>query len=241
MKYTIITIDNSREEYKRNIRQKITTVPEVFVECVDGRVPGVIEKYLADNPWLDIPSTCYLTRGEIGVWLSVINVLKQVDETTITIEDDAVVHPEFSTKIFDVEFPEGMDFFSLFVPRDHDDWFYYKKELDGQGNILNPKAVHWEAGYFGYMTDNPAVVKPYQRYGGVSMVYTPKGAKRILKLLERDGIIDQYDNYLYQMARLGELDGYTHHPKWPDLVWIKGGRSLTHESEIYEHNSTSSK
>jgi len=107
------------------------------------------------------------------------------------------------------ELPEDFDFFSLFVPRDSDHLYTTEKS----------------AGWF--------VCKTYQRYGGVSMYYSKKGAEKIQGLLERDGITGQYDDTLYEYSKNGELNGYCSKPSIQDLVYITGAEeSIVQETDL---------
>jgi hypothetical protein len=62
----------------------------------------------------------------------------------------------------------------------------------------------------------------YQPYGGVSVYFTEQGREKIFKLLDRDGITDQWDNQFMNYSWHGELNGYTSKPIHPDLVRISG-------------------
>jgi len=144
----------------------------------------------------------------------VINALKVATTMPmVTFEDDAILHPNFVPEFYAriAELPDDTDFFALFLPRDQD--HVYTEE----------------------MSVSPMLCKAYQRYGGVSMFYTVQGANKIIRLLERDGLTDQYDDQLFKYVKAGELNGYTSKPYFPDLVYITGQEaSIVQESEIID-------
>ena len=196
MRYTIFSVDNSRQHYIDKMRPVLSkSMTEVDTYCVDGRIPEELKKAQEKYPY-DIKYDAKV--GQLGIWYTVLNSLENAP--IITFEDDAMLGGDF---MFHLglrmhEFPGDIDFFSLFLPRDSD-------------HMYNPQD---RVGHY--------LTKTYQRYGGVSMYYSKKGAERIKELLERDGITGQYDDTLYAYSKAGELEGYCSIPTIPDLVYISG-------------------
>lgn len=176
-----------------------------------------------------------LLWGQVAIWLSVLNALEYAANNNVyvlTLEDDAEINDSFIREFRRrVEcLPEDFDFYSLFIARDHTDWFYYQKLLETHGALVDPKFIR-DDNFYKY---NDVIVRTYQRYGGVSMLYSPDGARKILRLLALLWINDQYDDLLYKLSTFGILNGYTSNPELPDLVWIKGGDpSLVQDTTLF--------
>jgi hypothetical protein len=210
--YTIFSINDTRAHYKSAIHYQLGNWDEWRNQAVDGSDPAVLEWARARYPYEVHIAPHRLERvGQLGIWYSVLNALNIAWHMPIvTFEDDAILHPnfvpEFHARIN--ELPGDTDFFALFLPRDQD--HVYTDEL----------------------SVSPMLCKAYQRYGGVSMYYTPQGARKIIRLLTRDGLTDQYDDQLFKYVKAGELNGYTSKPYFDDLVKITGFEtSIVQESE----------
>jgi hypothetical protein len=212
MIYTIFSINDSRLHYKNAIRYQLSNWDEFHDLAVDGLNPDVLRLYRELHPYDVNYAPHRLERvGQLGVWYSVLNALRvAMHMPMVTFEDDAILHPnfvpEFHARVS--ELPEDTDFFALFLPRDQD--HVYTEE----------------------MSVSQMLCKAYQRYGGVSMYYTPQGARKIFDLVYRDGLTDQYDDQLFKYVKAGELNGYTSKPHFDDLVKITGQEtSIVQESE----------
>jgi hypothetical protein len=208
MVYTIFSVDNSRQHYIDRLRTGLSSIKEIQTYCVDGRIPEELEKAQKQHPY----AINYDAKvGQLGIWYTVLNALDSAP--IITFEDDAMLGADFNQhlRLRFHELPGNTDFFSLFIPRDSD-------------HMHDPKN---DVGQY--------ITKAYQRYGGVSMYYTPRGAEKIKALLERDGITGQYDDTLYAYSKSGELEGYCSQPRHPDLVYITGmEKSIVQETESYK-------
>lgn len=215
MKYTIFQIDDSRQHYVDRIRSELLgwNWDEIETDVVDGRNRGTLltERYRRGIRIIPNASQSFPRAGHLGIWYTVLNAIERAP--IVTIEDDAILMEnlfgfEFQKRV--KELPDDADFFSLFLPRDSDHMFKPRHEFGAH-----------------------RICRAYQPYGGVSMYYTERGRDRIFKLLDRDGITDQYDNQLYRYSWHGELNGYTSKPVLPDLVRISGTESsIVQESEI---------
>lgn len=210
VKYTIFSINDSRQPYIDNMRSTLRDWEDVGNLAVDGSDEELLNtragryniNFLDEYPAPKV--------GQIGIWMGVLSALEYAP--IVTLEDDAILHrnfiKEFEGRLKHV--PDDCDFFSLFLPRDSN--HLYSKDL----------AV------------NAFITKTYQRYGGVSMYYTEQGAQKIKNLIDRDGIQGQYDDILYRYSSAGELNGYCSKPKYSDLVCISGlEQSLVQESEVW--------
>lgn len=205
MKYTIFSVSKERQHYIDMMQPKLAGWENAELKAVDARIPAEFEKAQERFPY---PVNFEARIGHLGIWYSVLTALDEAP--IVTFEDDALLHSNFKRE-FDArvaELPEDFDFFSLFIPRDSDHLYTTEKS----------------AGWF--------ITKTYQRYGGVSMYYSKKGAEKIKALLERDGITGQYDDTLYEYSKKGELNGYCSKPSIQDLVYITGAEeSIVQETE----------
>ena len=226
MLYTIWRIDNSRNNYVDQIQTHFNQ-PPIQVRCINGRNDSLRRSELDRlNLHSLLENEPALKPGELGVWLTFVNTLRVVsslNENLLVFEDDSIIHHnfwgEFQPRLD--ELPTDFDFFSLFIPRDHDNWYKYKPELDKNGMIVNGMAG--EANEHQHRVNN-LICRPWQRYGGVSMLWSPQGARKALSLIY-DRPYKQWDEYIYAQSRLGKLNGYTSHPNLPDLVKISGSET----------------
>jgi len=196
MKYTILSVDDSRQHYIDKMRFRLLGWEELDTPCVDGRIPEELKKAQEKYPY---KVNFDAKVGHLGIWFSVLNALENAP--IVTFEDDSLLHDNFKREFAPraEELPEDFDFFSLFLPRDSDHLYSFGRDSVGT-----------------------YICRTYQRYGGVSMYYSRRGAEKIHSLLERDGITGQYDDTLYAYAKTGELNGYCSKPEFQDLVYISG-------------------
>ncbi|AIW02538.1 glycosyltransferase [Streptomyces phage Jay2Jay] len=207
MKYTIFSIDYSRLHYIQKMLPKLDGWEHVRVRTVDGRDIDELREAQTKHTY---PINWDARLGHLGIWYSVLNAIEKAP--IVTFEDDALLHDDFQMNFEQrvAELPDDWDFFSLFIPRDSDKMFDERR--DGVSRSLT---------------------KVYQRYGGVSMMYSEQGAQKIRALLERDGLTGQYDDTLYAYAKAGELNGYCSKPTWADLVYITGlEKSIVQETDF---------
>lgn len=201
MKYTLISINDSRQIHHAPIHEAFSHIERVQIECVNGSDKEQVARTLAHHGF-DVKTKYWTPQvGHIGVFLSVLNAQDQGE--IITVEDDAMIGPYFKAELWlrFNELPEDADFFSLFIPRDSD--HMYNPTLDAGDRIC----------------------KMYATYGGVSMLHTEKGIDKFRWLLKRDGISQQWDNMIYAYARTGELNCFTSKPTVSDLILISGGQA----------------
>lgn len=234
MKYTIWKIDDSRRHYTDAIESKIS-FERVHINCVNARNPDELSEGIAK--WNLEPAFERMqerseinTTGEIGVWLTFLNTMEYIAhqrDNVMTFEDDAILNDRFMD-LFNTRYPDlpiDFDFFSLFIPRDHDHWVNYRPDLRGDGYII--KGDYEKVGRQSRIITNN-IYKPWQRYGGVSMLWSPYGAAKVLSRIKVE-MFGQWDEYVYSLSRLNILNGFTSNPDLSDLVRISGKEdSLVH-------------
>lgn len=225
MKYMIFTLGHeNRKHYVEAIEKKVT-LERVDLPAVDGYsddLPKLLEargllEHVTNHPR-------NFRVGQLGIWLGVLNALEWVvenNEELLTFQDDALLHKDFM-KEFDKRYqflPKDYDFFSLFTPRDHHNWYWFSKRIREDGSIINGQAKRHNTSPYAV---NKVICKVYQKYGGVSILYSPAGAKKMLDIVEEHGMLGTYDEHLYANERLGRLSGYISVPSLQDLVYITG-------------------
>lgn len=219
MRYTTFAIDDSRDHYTVPLRRFLNDQRWDYwpSAAVDGRDAHTLRGAQLARHTYPINWREGTPRvGHLGIWYTVLDALDRIPAPFVTFEDDAILGERFVSnfheRIYSLDLYDdpNVDFFSLFIPRDSD-------------HLYDPRLE-----YNNYLT------RPYMRYGGVSMLYTETGVRKIKQLLRRDGITDQYDNTLYHYAKRGELNGLCSKPSLPDLVYISGREeSIVQESEPY--------
>lgn len=214
MNYTIFSIDDRRRHYTDAIRQQLGNSfwwNEVPTYCYDGSdETDLINACTSFQYAVRAPG---IKKGQLGIWYTVLQAMYfHGDDPFVTFEDDAILHPAFNDIFWMVtsELPRDTDAFALFLPRDQD-------------HVWEPR-----------MSRGNHISVAYQRYGGVSMLWTPRGVRRFQDLIRRDGITDQWDDQLFKYAKSGEMSVYTQKPSSPILVEITGQEeSIVQESEVF--------
>lgn len=216
LKYTIISINDERDKFKRRTRE-IVDLPEVHLPAVNGAAVDLAEEYatrgLRRTEWV-------AKTGEAGVWLSNFDrwsYVAQEDEPLIVFEDDAIVSPYFNKQlgVLMSELPEQWDFVALWVPENQRvDYTYdvvYNEIGDPiiQGNLPYPESM---------FKHSLTVAHVYQGYGMVALMYSPQGGRKLVELARQYGIYTPVDCFVYQQAHMGNLDGYAPTPLFANMV-----------------------
>lgn len=140
--------------------------------------------------------------GEYGIWVSIINALKYIVDNNIDkmllLEDDIVLNKNFVSNLKKamMDLPENYDFLSLYYFEGHN-WLDEKTDIGS-------KYIH----------------KSYNQYSaGQAMVYSYKGAKKLLKAIKRKGIEYTSDCFIYRQALEGVVDGYSMKPNVEKMIF----------------------
>lgn len=130
--------------------------------------------------------------GELGVWVSTINVWEYIVDNKIdkmlVLEDDIMLQNDFIDKFNSItkELPESFDFLSL----------YY---FDGHNQITDKTEV-------GLVNIHRSFT---QFSAGQAMLYSYSGAKKLLKCVMRKGIEYTTDCFIFRQSLEGFVDGYS--------------------------------
>ncbi len=231
MRYTILSIDDSRKQYTNRIRQQLSDWQEVKIECVNGndrvQLDEAIEEFgVHVGPGIKV--------GQAGCYLSTLKAITQDDDPIMVFNDDVVLCDnfieEFNKRLMTV--PEDCDVFTAFIPRDHDQNFYYGVMLDDRSGKtrLEPMFDYWPEGHEMFES-NGVTCRSYMRYGGPALYFTSKGKRKYLAL---EHIVHQVDEVAYLAGYFGQLNVYTSVPSLFDLASIIPNEpSLCQETEYY--------
>ena len=218
LKYSIITIDDSRAEYKNNIRSRVQ-LDEITVPATNGTQVD-IDAELAKR---GIPLGGYwFSKGELGVWISTFDQwvwCVENNEELVVFEDDAIVTDQFSTMLpdFNSELPSDYAFLSLWVPENQYHDYLYDAKFDEDGHwekVGRDKNAITSLYNFGAMR----ISKAYQGYGNVAMQYSPQGAQQLIERAQTKGIYEPIDCFIFTASRTGKIDGYAPKPHYNKAV-----------------------
>lgn len=185
MKYTILTLGNpERVTLRANIHLNMDKHFEyVPIEGVDGKTDDLREAI--ERHQLKINFDRW-KPGEGGVWFSNINAWswgEEHNEDLLVFEDDAILSPDFSDTVNELELPDDWDFVTLYYP-------YY-----GSRQIMQFK-----------------IAPIHQEHGNVAVLYSAQGMKKIMQMLRDEGLDWPVDIWLFKKAKFEKtLNGYGAH------------------------------
>lgn len=218
--YTIVSIDESRAETKRAIRERMAFLPEITaIEFVDGRDRTRLDAHLGDYEHVSGD----LHDGELGVWLSQINCWRYLAgsdlDALVVLEDDAVVDREIELALgrFLAYVPAGWDFIALHVPPDQKHDYLHARRIDPDGTSRFVRRDAYSLESSPHNLGNPIMATAYQGYSCVAIVYSRAGARRLLGLVGRT-IRDPVDCFVFKEHHRGNLRGYAPKPYIRDFV-----------------------
>jgi len=139
--------------------------------------------------------------GELGIWLSNINIFNYMISNNLpellVLEDDAILYENFveNFNIVKKELPDNFDVFALGYPKEHN-------ALD-ERTELGLNYIH-------------SAINQYSNATG--MLYSLKGAKKILKCLKRRGIEYTCDCFIFKLIQENNINGYSVIPEKINLI-----------------------
>lgn len=216
MKYTIISINDDRQFYKEQIRRNVE-LEELLLPAVDGKAVDLSEELEVrglHSPWHNAKV------GELGVWLSNFDrwqYTTTMDEPLIVFEDDAFVQADFMGKfsLFYNDLPPDWDFAALWVPDNQKVDYTYDLEYNEIGDPIIRGHLPYQESLFKFSRFAAHV---YQGYGMVAVMYSPKGAAKLVDLAQRYGVYTPVDCFIYQQAHMGNLNGFAPTPIFASIV-----------------------
>lgn len=217
MKYNIISINDQRAEYKARIRERVG-LEEVSIPAVNGYEVDIEQEL--EKRGLTVARGRF-SHGEVGIWLSVFDCWQWAvdnDEPLVVFEDDAIPAPDFNTRLWEFrqELPSDYDFLTLWVPENqYNDYIYHVRyNEDGTMEHIGPNRNVITSLYnIGAIR----LVRAYNGYGNVAMLYSPKGAKFFIDEA-RKGITSPVDCFIYLQSHLRKCKGYAPKPNRAKIV-----------------------
>lgn len=205
LKYSIISIDDRAIDNISNTRNIMQRFEEISIECIDGNkqdTPSILSEYnisLSNWNWHSKP-----LPGEIGVWLSNINLFKKIVDknlqNVLSFEDDALVTYKIN-EVINIslnDLPNDYDFMSFVFPSSSK--YLYKDDANvGLKTICSAK---------------------YNHFGMYAVLWSNSGAKKMLKLLDEFGITCPIDIYMYDfLVKENLINGYSINPDQEQVVF----------------------
>lgn len=234
MKYTIISIDDSRANYKHFLRKDMHTMQEVAIPAVDAK--SVDLRVELDRRDLSVTYSDAFSIGEIGVWLSVFDCWQWAidnDEEILVFEDDAIIagNLEVQLGLLMEEVPRDYDYVSLWVPPNQIQDYNYVVVFNDEGLPTINGTLDNNLSFFDFGAERVAEV--YQGYGNVATVFSPKGARFFIDRAREVGIYTPIDCLLAQAAHAGRCKGYAPKPRYATLVSYDWATTTVHETPRY--------
>ena len=241
MKYTILSIDNSRESYKERIRDRIQ-IPEVFVKAVNGNTEDAVEQLRSEGILLR-RELWTPKKGEAGIWASIVNCWKwciENDEELVVFEDDAIPVQNFQGLFNDFhdKLPVDYDFAALWVPNNQRDDYFYFVSYDENGvphHVSRPPGMDRHISIYAIDGAFP-VSEVYQGYGGVAMLFSPNGARKFMEISRKMGVYTPIDCHFYLSAHrpVDNVFGYAPHPEYMMVDYDWAATTTIHHTERVE-------
>lgn len=240
MKFTIISIDDSRRGFKDAIRRDMAGVNEVSIECLDARPTDLdLNAYLASIGLKMAPFWLHQQwkRGDIGGFVGHYNAWRkcvELDEPLVVFEDDAII-PKRDSIITDWiawatdEVPDW-EFLSL-CANSYGQMFYDQRVIfDGYGyHKFHQPLQSGEANQF---DASKLFARVYQPWTLTAAVYTPKSARHLIKMVQEVGIFMNADAFVMHQARLQRFIAYAPKPEHIDhVVQFNEGHSIIQSAE----------
>jgi len=198
VKYAIIHV-NDRSTSSMNYNKKILSSFE-YIDSISyfngniGNAWDVINHMgIKQDVWSPYDGRSFPPLpGELGVWVSTINVWEYISnnkiEKMLVLEDDIILQEDFVEKLdlYLKDLPPSFDFLSL----------YY---FEGQNEIKDSLSIGSEK-----------IQKSHSQYSAAqATLYSYAGAKKLLKLVKRKGIEYTTDCFIFRQSLEGLVDGYS--------------------------------
>jgi len=221
--YILVKINDKRLKTQEKIELDLSSFYRHSVECIDGHDEEAVIKFFKNNK--NIKDSRPIRAGYLGHWLTFLNILKYIVDNDIdhllVLEDDAILSETFvdDLEMYMHHVPEDCDFFMIYDSAPNSNNYFFSKQdvnLRAPQRIKisdNSKKIHsdWDIG-------SDYIVKTYQRFGSVGQVFFNSGAKKIIKLAEKNGLGRSrwegkaFDMTIYQYSFEGLLNGYQPNP-----------------------------
>ena len=230
MNYAIISINEERSQYKKNIYQYVD-LPKIDIDSFNSYKQDPLEELNRRGLKINLDYWTPKT-GELGIWLSNINAWQSCvnsEEPLIVFEDDAVVTANFMSRlkrIVDV-LPADYGLLSLWVPENQYNDYSQNIEYDDFGFAVR-RRMRMKSGF---ETGVPMLAKAYQGYGGVATLYSPAGARALLDATRELGLMNPSDCFIYMMVHSGRVQGYAPIPGYEIVSYDWSAKTTVQDTE----------
>lgn len=217
--YSIMSVDDSRKAWKGELRNVIE-YPELINKIVyyDTRRD---EEYLEALKRFERFQWHWKNprRGHFGVFVSTLSaweyIAKSPYDGVIVFEDDATVHKDFHFLMnkYLPQLPEDWDFFSIHNPHNQNNDYLFEYDYLPDGSLNGHK--HYPNGAPYYDIGSLDLCRSFQGYGACAIMYSPKGAARLLNFFEQIGIYQSADCAIFQASKATyplKINGYSVKP-----------------------------
>lgn len=143
--------------------------------------------------------------GELGIWVSTINIFQYILSNNLdlllVLEDDVFLHEDFVQRMNEClsDVPSTFDFLALH-------WFDGHNWVSEQTEI-GSRFIHRSHNQFS---------------AGQAIIYSKKGAGKLLSAVKRIGIESTSDCFIFRQSLIGSVDGYSVKPE--------NGKLLDHDN-----------
>lgn len=214
--FTIISIDDTREEKKNWTRQRFTTWREANgIEFVNGKDPTQLGK--AKLKWKNVDTPGPFKAGEFGIFYSVLNCLEYGADNNgiLYFEDDAHPIANFQEKIdfYLDHLPRRTELFACWSPTNQSGDF---AGISGFNAVGEPAYEPHKGSIFDY--GHEELCGLWQGYGNVSMFFTREGCSKLIKHIEEKGFYSPVDCLICIAAHTNVINGYALKPGTPEII-----------------------
>jgi GR25 family glycosyltransferase involved in LPS biosynthesis len=199
--FVIFKINDRAIDNVLDIRKKLSEFKEINFESFDANKNDINLKLNQMN--LTLNNWEYTKVGEVGVWITNLLFLKKMIEedveSSLCFEDDAILSDNFYEKFLQIqeEAPEDYDFVTMVYPKSSISMYKEDANLEFK-NVCLAK---------------------YNYFGLQCILWSKKGAKRFLDLVNEDKISNPIDIVLYEYVKKENLKGISVRPDFEQVVF----------------------
>jgi GR25 family glycosyltransferase involved in LPS biosynthesis len=221
--YVLIKINDKRLKTQKKIESDLDSFQRHFVECIDGHNEEAVVRFFKNN--INIKERRPTRAGFLGHWLTFLNILNYIIdnkiENLLVLEDDAILSQTFieDLEMYMSHLPEDYDFFMIYDSEPNKNNYMFSKNdlkmrVPQRFKIdKDPQKIHsdWDIG-------SNYIVRTYQKFGSVGQVFSNAGAKKIINLVEKNGLgtsrweVSPFDMTIYKYSFKGLINGYQANP-----------------------------
>jgi hypothetical protein len=223
MDYTIISIDDSRQDNKNQLRLFFLDHTEVQLDFCNGKDPVSLRKA---KEHFNVPTPGPFKAGEFGIFFSVLTCLEYGAENNgiIYFEDDAIPTVGMCDRVTNYinSLPEDWDCFAIWSPTNQYGDYTSVASYDSTG-----VPVYGQKSKNIFDCDNGDIVRLWQGYGNVAFAFSKKGSVKLLDHIRQEGFYSPIDCLICIATHRNVLSGYALKPHTPNLVNYDWDRPTT--------------